>query len=206
MKQTFDVKNEESIKKMIRSLSSNPYKVCICGEYNVGKTALVNRYVTDSFVGEYRPTIAACFTAMTVDLGGKEIQLNIWDTAGQERYQSMLPLYLQDAQCVFLVIDVTRQSSWKYASNWIDQEWNNLVPKPLLIICLNKCDLPPTFAIDEIANWAAQNEIPIVQTSALNGLNVKLLFEKAAKILDQNYHRPVAGVKVSDAAGSKNCC
>ncbi|OHT01680.1 small GTP-binding protein [Tritrichomonas foetus] len=191
---------------MMRNLATNPYKVCICGEYNVGKTALVNRYVTDLFSESYRPTIAACFTAMTVNLNGREVQMNVWDTAGQEKYQSMLPLYLQDANCVFLVVDITKQSSWRYALKWVEQEWNNLNPSPLLIICLNKCDLQPNFDLEEVAEWASQMEIPIVQTSALSGSNVKLLFEKAARMLDISNHRAAVGVNVSGQANSQKCC
>lgn len=182
------------------------FKVCIIGRYSVGKTALINRYITDLFTGDYKPTIATCFTEVCVPLRGKNISIKLWDTAGQEKFQSLTPLLLQDCDCVILVIDITIIDSFNYVDNWINNEWQSMNPLPILIICLNKCDLSPCFDLENVAELASSYNIPVVQTSALSGANVSKLFQKAAEMLSESthYHSYVCAPLDKDA--QKSCC
>ena len=82
------------------------FKVCIIGESGAGKTSLLNRYITGMFTDDYKPTISASFMAAHEIVGDHTITLNIWDTAGQEKFQSMMPLYMRNVDCVLLVFDV----------------------------------------------------------------------------------------------------
>ena len=186
------------------------FKVCICGEESVGKTALLNRYVTGSFNADYRPTIAATFVSSQEIVDHQVVMLNIWDTAGQEKYQSMMPLYLRNAECVILVFDVTKTSSWNYITQWYENDFPNLFPRPSVYICANKSDLEPIFDVNVVAEWAMKQEIPLFHTSALTGLNTAQIFKKVAQDLEgQNRTRKVA-VSQSKLKASNNssdgCC
>ena len=70
-----------------------------------------------------------------------KIKLQLWDTAGQERlvyagvmipfhfvlsfrFRSMAPMYYRRANAAMIVYDVTRQSTFEEAKEWIKGEFN----------------------------------------------------------------------------------
>lgn len=191
---------------MKKSENAESYKVCVIGRYAVGKSALINRYITDLFSGDYKPTIATCFTEVSVPFRGRVISIKLWDTAGQEKFQSLAPLLLQDSDCVILVIDITVVDSFNYIENWINSEWQSMSPTPMLIICLNKCDLSPTFDIENVAEMARNFNIPVVQASALSGANVNKLFQKVVEMLFSSAHRHSYVTQSLNEDSHKSCC
>lgn len=73
------------------------YKVVICGEFGVGKTALVQRLCRKLFAEDATSTIGASYFRWISESGAK---IAIWDTAGQERYSSLLPVYFRGAHAI----------------------------------------------------------------------------------------------------------
>lgn len=73
------------------------YKVVICGEFGVGKTALVQRLCRKVFSEDATSTIGASYFRWISESGAK---IAIWDTAGQERYSSLLPVYFRGAHAI----------------------------------------------------------------------------------------------------------
>ena len=73
------------------------YKVVICGEFGVGKTALVQRLCRKNFTEDTTSTIGASYFRWISESGAK---IAIWDTAGQERYSSLLPVYFRGAHAI----------------------------------------------------------------------------------------------------------
>ena len=165
------------------------FKVCIIGEEGVGKTAILNRYVTGSFIANYKPTIAASFMSAHEIVGDHTVTLNIWDTAGQEKYQSMMPLYLRNVDCIILVFDVTKPTSVKYIDNWLETELENIKPTPLLFVCGNKNDQEPTFSTQPIEQLLKEKNIPLYFTSSLNGNNIATVFSQVGAALDEESQR-----------------
>ena len=182
------------------------FKVCMLGEEGVGKTAILNRYVTGSFVANYKPTIAASFMSAHEIVGDHTVTLNIWDTAGQEKYQSMIPLYLRNVDCIILVFDVTKPSSVNYIDKWIENEFPNIKPTPLLFVCGNKNDLPPTYSTQSIEQTLKDKNIPLFFTSSLNGNNIATVFSQVGSALDEDSQRKRPQMSKIRKQEHKQCC
>ena len=55
-------------------------KVIILGESGVGKTALLNHYVNNTFIQTHKATIGADFMTKEIEIEDKLITLQMWDT------------------------------------------------------------------------------------------------------------------------------
>ena len=99
-------------------------KVVLIGESGVGKTSIINRYISNVFSTNLTATPGASFTTKTVFLKEYEqsIKFEIWDTAGQEKYRSLAKVFYKNAAICILVYDITRKESFDELKNyWINQ-------------------------------------------------------------------------------------
>ncbi|KAF6776868.1 hypothetical protein AHF37_03713 [Paragonimus kellicotti] len=121
-------------------------KVIIVGDSGVGKTSLMNQYVTRKFSNQYKATIGADFLTKETTVDDRVVTLQLWDTAGQERFQSLGVAFYRGADCCVLVYDVTMPNTFKTLDSWRDEFLIQASPRdpenfPFVVIG-NKCDLP----------------------------------------------------------------
>ncbi|KAJ5835294.1 hypothetical protein N7447_001320 [Penicillium robsamsonii] len=110
--------------------SSLEAKIVVLGAQGVGKTALVERYCTNTFNPAAASTIGASFVTKRVldSTSDTIVRLQIWDTAGQERFRSMSRLYYRGAQAVLLCYDITDQNSFQEMAGWLRELRKNITP------------------------------------------------------------------------------
>jgi small GTP-binding protein len=163
---------------VVRTLSK---KVCLLGEFAVGKTSLVRRFVYDLFDDRYMSTIGVKVSRKVVVLPSQdelvELTLMLWDLAGSEEFSRMRTSYLRGAAGAVLVCDVTRPDTLERlracALDALDAS-----PGIRLVIAANKCDLVDQWRIKEgdLERAAALVDAPYYVTSAKTGQDVETLF------------------------------
>lgn len=87
-------------------------KVCLLGDFAVGKTSLVRRFVHDYFDDQYLSTIGVKVSRKTINIAQGEqiveLTMMLWDLAGSEEFTHLRASYLRGAAGVLLVGDLTR--------------------------------------------------------------------------------------------------
>ena len=99
-------------------------KVVLIGESGVGKTSIINRYISNTFSSVLTATPGASFTTKTVMLKeyNQSIKFEIWDTAGQEKYRALAKVFYKNASVCILVYDICRKKSFEELKNyWINE-------------------------------------------------------------------------------------
>eukprot|EP01118_Nematostelium_gracile_P017615 TRINITY_DN758_c0_g1_i3.p2 TRINITY_DN758_c0_g1~~TRINITY_DN758_c0_g1_i3.p2 ORF type:complete len:203 (-),score=57.26 TRINITY_DN758_c0_g1_i3:114-722(-) len=162
-------------------------KVIILGDSGVGKTSLMNQYVSRKFSTHYKATIGADFLTKEVMVDEKLVTMQIWDTAGQERFQSLGVAFYRGADCCVLVYDVNVAKTFEHIESWREEFLNQAAPRnpesfPFVLIG-NKIDLENrTVSAKRAAAWCQTNgNIPCFETSAKESINVDQAFQTIAK-------------------------
>ena len=184
------------IKKPIEEIKSYVIKCVIIGDSSVGKTSIVNYYLTNKMKNT-ETTLGAIFWLIDKQLeNGDIIKLNVWDTAGQERYNSLIPMYTRNSDIVILTFSLTDRISFNNLIKWKDttKYCTNLENLKFIIIG-NKSDLENYICITDkdVKNMIKKHfdkDTPYFKTSALSGNNVSEAFDKifnlAEKIIEEN--------------------
>jgi Ras-related protein Rab-7A len=164
-------------------------KVIILGDSGVGKTSLMNQYISKKFNSQYKATIGADFLTKEIQIDSKTITMQIWDTAGQERFQSLGVAFYRGADCCCLVYDVNNIKSFDNLDSWRDEFLLQSSPKnpdgfPFIVIG-NKTDVDTgkrEVTKKRAVEWCRERMIPYFEASAKMGLNVEEAFEEVAKL------------------------
>ncbi|GCC34020.1 ras-related protein Rab-7b-like [Chiloscyllium punctatum] len=160
-------------------------KIVILGSLGVGKTSLLNRYVNNRFIQEYRTTLGASILPKEIKVDNTLVKLQIWDTGGQERFKSLVPSFSKGSDGCVLVFDVTDRDSLYALEDWREEI---LLQIPLeykdypFITLGNKVDvMERQVTSDEAETWCASHNIPYFEVSAKEDINVDHAFENIAR-------------------------
>ncbi len=159
------------------------FKCMITGEGAVGKTTLVNRYVTGTFERDYKTTIGSQFAVKLTHISPEDqdnsvgIKLQVWDVAGQARFQAVRKMYYSGAAGVILVFDVTRRRSFAELVKWVEEADESVGHRVPIIVVGNKTDLPDRMiSAQEARDWAESNGFLYMESSAKTGEGVADMF------------------------------
>lgn len=138
-------------------------KLTLIGEFFVGKTSIIGRFVDGTFDSTYSATIGFSFCNKTVKYEDKDFVLHIWDTSGSERHRAVAPNYYRGTDGCLIVYDLTNPQSIDQMEYWYDEFRNvtttsydsNLVP---VVIIGNKSDLAHDESTEEKANQFAESK------------------------------------------------
>ncbi len=159
------------------------FKVCICGEGGIGKTALINRYLTGFFNPAYKMTVGVEFHTKKLAVKGKNVILQIWDFAGEKQFRFLLPSYVRGSAGGIFMYDITRESSFNALTEWVDifkKGFKEKVLKVPLLLVGSKSDLEQDRKVSSekaIEFVKKFNFLNYIECSSKNGENVEKVFE-----------------------------
>jgi len=167
------------------------FKLVLLGDSAVGKSSLVLRFVRGQFFEYQESTIGAAFLTQNVSLNDYTVKFEIWDTAGQERYHSLAPMYYRGAAAAVVVYDITNADSFQRAKSWVKELQRQGSPNIVIALAGNKYDLASKRKVDteEAKEYAKDNGLFFMETSAKTATNVEELFKAIAKKLPKDPYK-----------------
>ncbi|WAR26151.1 RAB43-like protein [Mya arenaria] len=148
------------------------FKIVLIGDADVGKTCIVQRFKSGTYVEKHASTIG------------------IWDTAGQERFRTITQSYYRSANGVIMAYDITKKTSFDSLPRWLDDVKRYAGQSIVQILIGNKRDQESMRDVNySEANSFCQhhNMIAHLETSAKENVNVDETFMKLAKELMRRY-------------------
>ena len=156
-------------------------KVCMLGAFAVGKTSLVQRFMTSTFSEDYATTVGVEVGQKEISVGGRDIDLLIWDIQGEDANQAVPPGYLRGSAGIVFVADGTRKETLDIVTTISRRVTDSIGPIPSVLL-INKYDKEEDWEIDDVTisrlnskGWSTQ------KTSAKTGMGVEAAFEVLAR-------------------------
>ena len=157
-----------------------PIKLAIVGPGSVGKSAITQRIIDNTYVEDYDPTIEDLFEKI-LEIDGQKINISILDTAGQEDFKGLREGQMKDKDGYIFAYSVTSKDTFDDLHSFyetlldvLDAEDCDMKP---MILCGNKVDLPKWQHVigsserdERERQWQASRQY---LTSAKNGYNIR---------------------------------
>jgi len=177
-------------------------KIMLVGDGSVGKTCMLISYTTNSFPGEYVPTVFDNYTANAV-VEGVAVNLGLWDTAGSEEYNTLRPLSYPGTDVFLICFSLTSPESYENVRKKWHPEVTHFNPETPIVLVGTKLDLrdnPDTInslkelgltTISKEMGQALATEIKAwryLECSALTQEGVQEVFEEAVRVVYKSSH------------------
>ena len=156
-------------------------RVVMLGALTVGKTALILKFVNNKFPLEHDGTIEDTYF-VDINVEEKKRKLKIIDTAGHSDFQNNLDTWISQGDCFLLIYSINDFNSFEQVNTIYKkicqikgEEEENIIA----ILIGNKCDLPTNerkVLTNEAEEYAKNNNMNFLESSAFNGYNVKEAF------------------------------
>jgi small GTP-binding protein len=148
-------------------------KICMVGQFGVGKTSLVRRFVDSIFDDRYLTTIGVKIDRKDVNIDGRPLTLMLWDLAGEDELAPFNVSHLRGASGYILVADGCRAATLDKAAEIQQRIVQSLGPMPFVLV-VNKADLRDQWEVQSAL--VAQYGWPTFETSAKTGSGVEEMF------------------------------
>ena len=168
-------------------------KVVLLGESGVGKTSIINQFISKKFNPKMSTSVSAQFTSKIMEFPeqNRTLRFDIWDTVGQEKYRSLTKIFYKDAKIIIFVYDITTEYSFNALQTyWYTETVDNTDGEPIYAVCANKYDLYDKAVVktEDGKKFADKIKAIFQNTSAKSDTGINILFENLGKkIINPNY-------------------
>ena len=154
-------------------------KICVLGDFSVGKTSLVRRYIFDEFSDHYVATVGVKIyryqSEIKIDDDDAMVDQSIWDIEGSNFGEQLVKSYMTGASGALIVGDLTRDNTLASITSHAEKFLEALPGRPV-VFALNKADLVPAAARNDGSELVREFGGRVIQTSALTGDDVVAAF------------------------------
>ena len=160
-------------------------KICVVGDFAVGKTSLVERFVNNHFSDKYLTTVGVKIDTKEISLAEPTVlvKLVIWDVAGAEEFGSREFAYLRGAAGLVFVVDGTRASTLASAMS-LKAQIQELYGERPSVLLLNKNDLASQWQLDRGQPDSLGDDFSqVFATSAKTGDEVEIALTTLAELI-----------------------
>jgi len=159
----------------------------VVGDPSVGKTCMLISYTTNSFPGEYVPTVFDNYTANAI-VENHPINLGLWDTAGSDDYNTLRPLSYPGTDVFIICFSLVDLETFRNVKNKWYPEITSHNPKTPFILVGTKLDLRDNRENAEPVTTEQGEKLAkeigahkFLECSALSQKNLPQVFEEAVK-------------------------
>lgn len=153
-------------------------KILLLGDFHVGKTSLIRRYVDNTFSDDYLTTIGVKISKKRIVVEEEEYELLIWDIEGATPLRGIPEHYYVGAAGAILVADITRPDTLN-ALGKHEASFQAMNPLSPCVRAYNKTDL-----ISDEKKWSIELPPDTFLTSAKENLNVDRVFTTLVQRID----------------------
>jgi small GTP-binding protein len=158
-------------------------KVCIIGDFAVGKTSTVARFAKNEFSSKYLTTVGVKIDTKEIETSGGPLKLIIWDVAGTDRLSEIEFAYLRGSAGIIFVADGTRAGTVDSALRLKADVFDQYGELPIVAM-LNKSDLSQLWEIDDdILATSREGGLDWIRCSAKSGDQVAEAIEALAEAI-----------------------
>jgi small GTP-binding protein len=198
------------------------YKIIILGDFGVGKSSLIFRFLNNRFKKETDDSPKAENNRKIIQIDSNiRIIVNIWDTSDQEKGGKLQKIYYKDIYGALLVFDLTNKDSFDSLRKWLNELKDNSPEDIVYCFAGNKSDLKEERAIEYETIKDFVNENLYYEVSSKTGNNVSLAFEQLAynivmkqaeeegnpdKVIRGIEGRQTQDLRMSSIKHKKKCC
>jgi len=181
-------------------MGTQDIKIMVVGDGNVGKTCMLISYTTNSFPGEYVPTVFDNYNANAV-VNGTHVNLGLWDTAGSEEYNTLRPLSYPGTDVFIICFSIFSMTSFENVyKKWFPEIHSHMDTgrKTPIILVGTKSDLRKKAAMLETMKAAGEEPVSVevavqmqkeigaikyLECSALTQEGLVNVFEEAVRVV-----------------------
>jgi small GTP-binding protein len=188
------------------------FKLIIVGDSFTGKTSLLNKSCYNTFTERYDATIGVDFITKLNNMSdGSVIKTHIWDTAGQRCFSSILKEYYKNSAGIIYVFDKGNKKSFENIKYWMNEVKGNIKTPSILIG--NKIDKSSNVSREVAENFALENGMSYIETSASMGINTDDFLDTFITDIYNNIDGEMVGININTNTSIKvkkkeetNCC